>query len=77
SHYRGTVKRRMAFGTIVDAGVADAALAGQDVFDATPPGEPTGRIGDAARGDDGVSVLFETTLAALPEGDLRLGAADG
>ncbi|WP_287932116.1 folate-binding protein, partial [Achromobacter sp.] len=74
SHYRGTVKRRMAFGTIVDAGVADAALAGQDVFDATQPGEPTGRIVDAARGDDGVSVLFETTLAALPEGDLRLGA---
>ncbi|CAB3708213.1 folate-binding protein YgfZ [Achromobacter sp. SIMBA_011] len=77
SHYRGTVKRRMAFGTIADAGVADAGLAGQDVFDATQPGEPTGRIVDAARGDAGVSVLFETTLAALPEGDLRLGAADG
>lgn len=77
SHYRGTVKRRMAFGTIADAGVADAGLAGQDVFDATQPGEPTGRIVDAARGQDGLSVLFETTLAALPEGDLRLGAADG
>ncbi|MGE8659307.1 MAG: YgfZ/GcvT domain-containing protein [Achromobacter sp.] len=81
SHYRGTVKRRMAFGTLAGADLpAGADLAGQDVFDATQPGEPTGRVVDAARGHDTgdtVSVLFETTLAALPQGDLRLGAADG
>ncbi len=77
SHYRGTVKRRMAYGTIADAGLAGGALAGTDVFDATQPGEPTGRVVDAAATQGGVSVLFETTLAALPEGDLRLGAADG
>lgn len=77
SHYRGTVKRRMAYGTIADAGVAGGALAGTDVFDATQPGEPIGRVVDAAATQGGVSVLFETTLAALPEGDLRLGAADG
>ncbi len=77
SHYRGTVKRRMAYGTIADAAVLGQALAGVDVYDATQPGEPTGRIVDAAGKDGVVSVLFETTLAALPEGDLRLGAADG
>ncbi|MGS1011885.1 CAF17-like 4Fe-4S cluster assembly/insertion protein YgfZ [Achromobacter anxifer] len=77
SHYRGTVKRRMAYGTIADAAVQDQALAGVDVYDATQPGEPTGRIVDAAGAQGVVSVLFETTLAALPEGDLRLGAADG
>jgi hypothetical protein len=32
---------------------------------------------DAAAAQGAVSVLFETTLAALPEGDLRLGAVDG
>ncbi|MFY1907181.1 YgfZ/GcvT domain-containing protein [Achromobacter xylosoxidans] len=77
SHYRGTVKRRMAFGTIAGADLPGAELAGKDVFDATQPGEPAGRIVDASRAHDTVSVLFETTLAALPEGDLRLGAVDG
>lgn len=77
SHYRGTVKRRMAYGTIADTAVQDQALAGVDVYDATQPGEPIGRVVDAAGEHGLVSVLFETTLAALPEGDLRLGAADG
>lgn len=77
SHYRGTVKRRMAYGTIAGAAPQGAALAGVDVYDAAQPGEPTGRIVDAASEQGVVSVLFETTLAALPEGDLRLGAADG
>ncbi|MCY1208572.1 tRNA-modifying protein YgfZ [compost metagenome] len=77
SHYRGTVKRRMAYGTIADAAAQGAALAGVDVYDAARPDEPTGRIVDAASEAGVVSVLFETALAALPEGDLRLGAADG
>ncbi|MDX3984185.1 MAG: folate-binding protein [Achromobacter sp.] len=81
SHYRGTVKRRMAYGTIDQAGEQaggqSAALAGVDVFDATQPGEPIGRVVDAASEAGVASVLFETTLAALPQGDLRLGAQDG
>ncbi|MNU10086.1 hypothetical protein D3C72_2570380 [compost metagenome] len=47
------------------------------MYDAARPDEPTGRIVDAASEPGVVSVLFETALAALPEGDLRLGAADG
>jgi folate-binding protein YgfZ len=77
SHYRGTVKRRMALGTIADGSMADAKiLPGTDVFDATNADEPCGRVVDAA-GADAITLLFETTLASLPEGDLRLGAADG
>jgi len=77
SHYRGTVKRRMAYGTIADAGLKVPALAGVDVFDAAQPAEAIGRVVQAATDAGVVSVLFETTLAALPEGDLRLASADG
>ncbi len=75
SHYRGTVKRRMAYGR-VEAGAQEGALANVDVYDAAQPGEPVGRVIDAARHAGSVSALFEIALAALP-GDLRLGAADG
>ena len=74
SHYRGTVKRRMAYGR--EAGAQEGALANVDVYDAAQPDEPVGRVIDAARHAGSVSALFEIALAALP-GDLRLGAADG
>ena len=75
SRYRGTVKRRMAYGR-VEAGAQEGALANVDVYDAAQPDEPVGRVIDAARHAGSVSALFEIALAALP-GDLRLGAADG
>ena len=71
SHYRGTVKRRMAYGQLTDAGAA--AQPGADVYDTAHPHEPSGRVIDAA----GPALLFETTLSSLPEGDLRVGAVDG
>ncbi|HEY0295786.1 MAG TPA: folate-binding protein [Bordetella sp.] len=71
SHYRGTVKRRMAYGQLDDAGAT--VRPGADIYDAAQPHEPSGRVVDAA----GPALLFETTLASLPDGDLRLGAADG
>jgi folate-binding protein YgfZ len=75
SHYRGTVKRRMAYGIV--AGHAGAAIApGSDVYDATQPGEPCGRVVDAAGAPD-AAVLFETTLSSLSHGDLRLGSPEG
>jgi folate-binding protein YgfZ len=75
SHYRGTVKRRMAYGVV--PGQASAAIAaGSDVYDATEPHEPCGRVVDAAGAPD-AAILFETTLSSLASGDLRLGAADG
>lgn len=71
SHYRGTVKRRMAYGQLTDAGAA--AQPGADVYDTAHPHEPSGRVVDAA----GPALLFETTLSSLPAGDLRLGTVDG
>jgi hypothetical protein len=72
SHYRGTVKRRMAYGRLAEAAAAPIAP-GADVYDATHPNEPTGRVVDAV----GAGLLFETTLASLPGGNLRLNAPDG
>ncbi|ALM83100.1 folate-binding protein YgfZ [Bordetella sp. N] len=75
SHYRGTVKRRMAYGHIAGVSAADVAP-GTDVYDASQPGEPCGRVVDAA-GAPNAAVLFETTLSSLEGNGLRLGAVDG
>ncbi|OZI34961.1 folate-binding protein YgfZ [Bordetella genomosp. 10] len=75
SHYRGTVKRRMAYGVVAGIAAADVAP-GTDVYDAAQPNEPCGRVVDAAGAPD-AAVLFETTLSALEGGGLRLGAIDG
>jgi len=71
SHYRGTVKRRAAYGRL--DGKSEAPAPGTDIYDATQPQEPCGRVIDASR--DGV--LFEIALAALASGELRVGAPDG
>ncbi|HYG46090.1 MAG TPA: folate-binding protein [Bordetella sp.] len=71
SHYRGTVKRRTAYGHL--DGTAGAPAPGTDIYDATQPQEPCGRVIEAT--PDGV--LFEIALAALAAGELRLGAPDG
>ena len=71
SHYRGTVKRRTAYGRL--QGTADAPAPGTDIYDATHPQEPCGRVIDATR--DGV--LFEVALTALASGELRVAAPDG
>lgn len=84
SHYLGTVKRRMAFGTIAlaDASKDAATLPGTDIYQSSRADEPCGRIIDAAcvqaasNGGE-ISILFETTLSAMAAADLRLGAADG
>jgi folate-binding protein YgfZ len=75
SHYRGTVKRRMAYG-IVQGHPDSAVMAGTDVFDATDAKEPCGRVVDAVPAAD-TGILFETTLSALASDNLRLGSADG
>jgi folate-binding protein YgfZ len=71
SHYRGTVKRRMAYGQLTNTGAT--AQPGADVYDTAHPHEPSGRVVDAV----GQALLFETTLSSLPEGELRLGSVDG
>jgi len=71
SHYRGTVKRRTAYGRL--SGTATPPAPGTDIYDATQPQEPCGRVIEASRSD----VLFEVALAALASGELRVGAPDG
>lgn len=72
SHYRGTVKRRTAYGEWNEATATSPAL-GTDIYDANQPDEPCGRIVDTSRS----SALFEITLAALETADLRIGTSDG
>jgi folate-binding protein YgfZ len=81
SHYRGTVKRRMAYGVVEQAAQHNdtQALAGTDTFDAGKPGNPCGRVINAAynNADERIHILMEVQLADLDSADFRLGHATG
>jgi tRNA-modifying protein YgfZ len=74
SQYRGTVKRRMH---LFDCDAP--ALPGQEVFHSRDADQPAGMVVNAAPRPEGAgsSALIEVKLAALGEGTLHLGAADG
>jgi hypothetical protein len=74
SQYRGTIKRRM-FLFECDA----LAHAGQEVFHGADATQPAGMVVNAAPLADGrgSNALVEVKLAALGDGSLHLGAADG
>ena len=73
SQYLGKLKRRSAL-----AGIDALAQAGDEVFAVADPGQPCGMIVNAApNGLGGVDALVEIKLAALAEGDIRLGSATG
>ena len=73
SQYRGTTKRRTF---LFDSEAL--ARPGQDVFVAGAEGEPAGTVANAAASPaGGGSALVELRLAALGDGELRLGSADG
>lgn len=75
SQYRGTIKRR----TYLFFGAAPAA-AGQEIFHSADPGQPAGMVVNAVTlpgAPGGSSLLAEMKLAALNDGTLHLGAADG
>ena len=72
--YRGTLKRRAQ---LFDA---DTPLqAGMEIFHSADPGQPAGLVALAAPHPTGVgsSALVEVKLAALVDGQLHAGAADG
>lgn len=79
SHYRGTVKRRMARGVVAVPAVAPGRLPGVDLFDAKAPDNPCGRVINAAQPVHGttVHVLMEVQLADLDAADFRLAGPDG
>lgn len=83
SHYRGTVKRRMAYGLASAPSTAAASeLPGLDIYDAHHPDNPCGRVINAA-GDGNTSasgkmhLLLEIQLSDLDSAAFRLGQADG
>ena len=77
SHYRGTIKRRMAYGVINETVDEPAdSLAGTDIFDAKDPGNPCGRVINAARAPQ-THLLLEVQLGDLDAAEYRLGSANG
>ncbi|WP_175916340.1 MULTISPECIES: folate-binding protein YgfZ [unclassified Burkholderia] len=76
SQYRGTIKRRTALAHV--AGETDTVHAGVELFHSDDPGQPCGMIVNAAAAPaGGVDALVEIKLAALDNGTVHLGAADG
>ncbi|MFM0175316.1 CAF17-like 4Fe-4S cluster assembly/insertion protein YgfZ [Paraburkholderia sediminicola] len=76
SQYRGTIKRRTSLANV--AGELDTVHAGAELFHSDDPGQPCGMVVNAASAPDGgVDVLVEIKLAALENGSVHLGAADG
>jgi tRNA-modifying protein YgfZ len=75
SQYRGTIKRRCALAHIGDT---ENVLPGRELFHSADPGQPCGMIVNAAPAPQGgLDALVEIKLAALDEGTVHLGAADG
>ncbi|VWB72861.1 folate-binding protein YgfZ [Burkholderia arboris] len=76
SQYRGTIKRRTALAHV--AGELDTVHAGVELFHSDDPGQPCGMIVNAAAAPaGGVDALVEIKLAALDNGTVHLGSADG
>jgi folate-binding Fe-S cluster repair protein YgfZ len=75
SQYRGTIKRR-TFLFESDG----AAIAGQEIFHSADPGQPAGKVANAVprpNGAGGSGLLAEIKLAAMNQGTLHLGSAEG
>ncbi|MAK56271.1 MAG: folate-binding protein YgfZ [Pusillimonas sp.] len=79
SHYRGTVKRRMARGTAHVPAENVASLPGQDLFNlaSAHPDAPAGRVVNAAHDGAQVQLLLEVKLADMAQATYRLGQPDG
>lgn len=78
SHYRGTTKRRTAYGIAQASPDTDVVmLPGADVFDATRPGVACGRVVSSSQSRGQLHVLFETQLSSLDHADFRLLSEDG
>lgn len=79
SHYRGTVKRRMALGTIdAEANVASEwMLPGTDIFDRSREDQACGRIVNIATVENTIFVLFEASFEAVDHAALCVASATG
>lgn len=80
SHYRGTVKKRMALGKVSHP-VDLELMPGSDIFDASAPEQPCGRLINVSllSGSQELEhwILFETTFDAYDRQQLRVASAKG
>ena len=75
SQYRGTIKRRTF---LFDS--ASSSAVGQEIFHSADPGQPAGVVANVAPlpgAAGGSSLLAEIKLAAMTDGTLHLGSAQG
>lgn len=79
SHYRGTIKRRMAYAcTQADESLSLAGnWLGQDIVTTEEPDNPCGRIINAAIEDNILHVLIEVQLADLEQAQFHARDAQG
>lgn len=74
SHYRGTVKKRMALGKLVPT-AHPAPLPGSDIFDASQADQPCGRLINVSTtevdGETAQWVLFESSFDTFDRQQLR------
>ncbi|MGN6653390.1 CAF17-like 4Fe-4S cluster assembly/insertion protein YgfZ [Trinickia sp.] len=78
SQYRGTIKRRMALAHVAIDSTGNAVHPGVELFHSDDPSQPCGMVVNAApEAKGGVDLLAEIKLAALENGTVHLGAADG
>ena len=76
SQYRGTIKRRTSLANVT--GELDTVKAGSELFHSDDPGQPCGMVVNAASAQEGgVDMLVEIKLAALENGTVHLGSAEG
>jgi len=72
SQYRGTIKRRTSLAH------AETAKPGDELFHSDDPGQPCGLVVNVAPAPGGgVDALVEIKLAALEQGSVHVGSAEG
>ncbi|HUH40567.1 MAG TPA: tRNA-modifying protein YgfZ [Castellaniella sp.] len=78
THYRGTVKRRLAYGTAPwTTAQGDLPAPAADLYQTDGDGRPVARIIDCVRVDDTVHVAAEITLSDWPAMRYSLVSAQG
>ncbi|BCQ23294.1 folate-binding protein YgfZ [Caballeronia sp. NK8] len=76
SQYRGTIKRRTALAHVGNH--IDTAVPGAELFHSDDPGQPCGLVVNVAPAENGgVDCLVEIKLAALDNGTVHVGSAEG
>lgn len=80
SHYRGTIKKRMALGKLTQQ-IESPPLPGADVFDATEPDQPCGRLINVSATQEGAVkthwLLYEASFEAVDRKQLRAADPNG